>query len=131
MKKTFERLGKQIAYHFDEPLLCNLITEALNDAYEDGKTEGAKVNPMTFATTGLFRGKPFSYWIELEANALKYGLDKLIQPFDAAKVYELILRFVSARAEWRKFYPEAAPYPVWKNMDQARDALLEAIEIEE
>ena len=36
MKKIFELLGNEISNHFDDPLLSNRITKALNDAYEDG-----------------------------------------------------------------------------------------------
>ena len=42
MKKTFELLGNEISNHFDDPLLSNRITKALNDAYEDGRNGRAE-----------------------------------------------------------------------------------------
>ena len=77
MKKTFELLGNEISNHFDDPLLCNRIAKALSDAYEDGKTEGPnklKIYDPFDRSNGLFRGKPFGYWIDLEAQAKRFGL---------------------------------------------------------
>ena len=75
MKKTFILLGQEIAKHFDEPGLCNRITRALNDAYEDGKTEGVRIDPM-ITPSSMFRGKPFAYWIELDVWAQTHGYNK-------------------------------------------------------
>ena len=75
MKKTFVLLGQEIAKHFDEPGLCNRITRALNDAYEDGRNEHGIIDPM-ITPPSMFMGKPFSYWVELDVWAQKHGLDK-------------------------------------------------------
>jgi len=93
MKKTFELLGNEISNHFDDPLLSNRITKALNDAYEDGRGENRFFDPFPIIPrTTMFRGKPEEYWIKLDVMAQKKGLDKITELLPTRQLVEIDCR---------------------------------------
>jgi len=108
MKKIFELLGQEISNHFDDPLLSNRITKALNDAYEDGRDAKVVFDPLKIPRTFTFRGKPEKYWIELDVAAREYGFGKKTELLPIRQLVEIDCR--RKDCEYNKDFNCALPF---------------------